>query len=160
MMKRGADSRHHSLTDWTDRFTTKWKSRQKKSYKIITSGHQRQHVRIQIINSCLMRLYIPFALIRFNACEAIEAPYANLVVLSQLLVSLGLVVVASLVDLVTKGVLASGQTADVLADHNLKSLGIFAPAYRVETSTLLSLAISLLVSLLIPEAAPWTDSAT
>lgn len=111
MMKRGADSRHHSLTDWTDRFTTKWKSRQKKSYKIITSGHQRQHVRIQIINSCLMRLYIPFALIRFNACEAIEAPYANLVVLSQLLVSLGLVVVASLVDLVTKGVLASGQTS-------------------------------------------------
>lgn len=75
--------------------------------------------------------------------------------------SLGLVVVASLVDLVTKGVLASGQTADVLADHGLvKVLGIFAPAYRVLTSTLLSLAISLLVSLLIPEVAPWTDSAT
>lgn len=92
-------------------------SRQNGKHNIITSGHKRTNVRIQIINSCLMRLFIPFALIHFNACEAIEASYANLVVLSQLLVSLGLVVVGSLVDLVTNGVLASGQTADVLANY-------------------------------------------
>lgn len=94
-----------------------------------------------------MRLYIPFALIRFNACEAIEASYANLVVLSQLLVSLGLVVVASLVDLVTKGVLASGQTADVLADHEPKeSRNICSglPSANVDVAVLGNLLVGLL----------------